>query len=83
MPILPALAREFQGLFPLNDHGQERFQWFVLTLKAILVPLTVSRTSNLLRAIETLFGVSICGWTRVWNNIKDGSPGGRHISRAR
>ena len=62
MPILPALAREFQGLFPLNDHGQERFQWFVLTLKAILVPLTVSRTSNLLRAIETLFGVSIAQW---------------------
>jgi hypothetical protein len=34
----------------------------LLTLKAILVPITVSRTSNLLRAIETLFGVSIAQW---------------------
>ena len=62
MSILPALAREFQFLFPLTENGQERFHWFLLTLKAILVPITVSRTSNLLRAIETLFGVSIEQW---------------------
>lgn len=62
MLILRTLARDFQFLFPLTDHGQERFHWFVLTLKAILVPITVSRTSNLLRAIETLFGVSIAQW---------------------
>jgi hypothetical protein len=62
MLILPALAREFQFLFPLTDKGRERFHWFLLTLKAILVPITVSRTSNLLRAIETLFGVSIAQW---------------------
>ena len=62
MPILPALARDFQCLFPLTENGQERFHWFVLTLQAILVPITVSRTSNLLRAIETLFGVSIAQW---------------------
>jgi len=62
MLILRNLARDFQFLFPLTDHGQERFHWFVLTLQAILVPITVSRTSNLLRAIETLFGVSIAQW---------------------
>ena len=62
MSILPTLARDFQFLFPLTDNGQERFHWFLLTLKAILVPITVSRTSNLLRAIETLFGVSIAQW---------------------
>lgn len=62
MPILPILARNFQSLFPLTDHGQERFGWFVLTLQAIVVPITVSRTSNLLRAIETLFGVGIAEW---------------------
>lgn len=62
MRILPILAREFQFLFPLTENGQERFHWFLLTLKAILVPITVSRTSNLLRAIETLFGVSIEQW---------------------
>ena len=62
MAILPALARDFQFLFPLTENGQERFHWFLLTLKAILVPITVSRTSNLLRAIETLFGVRIEQW---------------------
>ena len=62
MPILRTLAGDFQFLFPLSQHGQERFRWFVLTLQAILVPITVSRTSNLLRAIETLFGVSIAEW---------------------
>jgi len=62
MAILPALARDFQLLFPRTDHSRERFHWFLLTLKAILVPITLSRTSNLLRAIETLFGVSIEQW---------------------
>jgi hypothetical protein len=62
MSILRTLARDFQFLFPLTKHGQERFHWFVPTLQAILVPITVSRTSNLLRAIETLFGVSIAEW---------------------
>jgi hypothetical protein len=62
MAILRTLARDFQFLFPANKHGQERFHWFVLTLQAILVPITISRTSNLLRAIETLFGVDIAQW---------------------
>jgi hypothetical protein len=59
MPILPALATQFQSLFPTTDGGRERWRWFVLTLQAILVPITASRTSNLLRAIATLFGVEI------------------------
>ena len=62
MTILRTLAREFQCLFPPTENGQERLRWFVLTLQAILVPITMSRTSNLLRAIETLFGVSIAQW---------------------
>jgi hypothetical protein len=59
MPILPALATQFQSLFPATDHGTERWRWFMLTLQAILVPITASRTSNLLRAIAALFGVQI------------------------
>ncbi|NEV65366.1 IS701 family transposase [Thiorhodococcus minor] len=62
MSMLRAIGGELQCLFPMNPHGQERFEWFVLTLKAILVPITVSRTSNLRRAIATLFGVSIAEW---------------------
>lgn len=59
MPILPALATQLQCLFPATDKGQERWRWFMLTVQAILVPITASRTSNLLRAIATLFGVQI------------------------
>ena len=62
MSILRTLARDFQCLSPLTDNGQERFHWLVVTLKAILVPITVSRTSNLLRALETLFGMRIAEW---------------------
>ena len=59
MPILPALANELKCLFPSTDKGQQRWRWFMLTLQAILVPITASRTSNLLRAITTLFGVQL------------------------
>jgi len=79
MPILPAFAVQFQSLFPSSNHGQERARWFMLTLRAILLPITASRTSNLLRTLATLFGVVIGAakyytfmasvklpWTRVW-----------------
>ena len=79
MPILPVLAIQFQGLFPSSEYGQERARWFVLTLQAILLPITASRTSNLLRTIATIFGVVLgeakyytfmasvkLPWTRVW-----------------
>ena len=59
MSILRTLADDFQFLFPLTKHGRERCHWFVLTLQAILVPVTASRTSNLHRSIATLFGVVI------------------------
>jgi hypothetical protein len=87
MSILRTLANDFQTLFPATDKGHERFRWFVLTLQAILVPVTASRTSNLLRAIETLFGVSIAEWryytfmasvklpwTRVWESLWKAIP---------
>ncbi|MBP7966442.1 MAG: transposase [Burkholderiaceae bacterium] len=46
-------------MFPATDNGQERWRWFLLTLQAILVPITASRTSNRLRAMATLFGVDM------------------------
>ena len=82
MSILPALAVHFQALFPATAHGRRRSRWFILTLQAILVPITASRTSNLLRAIATLFGVVIAQsryytfmasvklpWMRVWEML--------------
>jgi hypothetical protein len=81
LPILPVLATQFQALFPATEHGQQRGRWFILTLQAILVPITASRTSNLLRTIATLFGVVIAQsryyimasvklpWARVWETL--------------
>jgi len=62
MSTLPALTGQLQCLFPATDKGRERFRWFVLTVQSILMPITVSRTSNLLRTIATLFGVHIPEW---------------------
>jgi len=62
MSIICSLGQAFQTLFPATENGRERCRWFMLTLQAIIVPITASRTSNLLRAIETLFGVSIAQW---------------------
>jgi hypothetical protein len=75
MSILRTLANDFQTLFPATDKGQERFRWFVLTLQAILVPITASRTSNLLRAIETLFGAALCS-KRTFRKISHLGPRG-------
>jgi len=54
MTMLRTLAEAFQGLFPPSRAGQERCRWLLLTLQSILASMTISRTSNLLRAIETL-----------------------------
>ena len=62
MSILPTLARDFKCLFPLTQHGEERCRWLMLTLQVILVPIRAPRTSDLLRAIATLFGVEISQW---------------------
>jgi DDE superfamily endonuclease len=59
MSILHALAAQWQLLFSPGRLGRERYRWFLLTLQAIVVPITLSRTSNLLRSITTLFGVDI------------------------
>ena len=56
MTILQRLGTQFQCLFPANEHGQERAQWFLLALQSILLPITASRTTKLLRTIATVFG---------------------------
>ena len=80
MTILQRLGSQFQHLFPANEYGQERAQWFVLALQAILLPITASRTSNLLRTIagavfgwhldQTRFYAFMASpkllWDRVW-----------------
>jgi len=59
MLILHSLLSELKEEFAKSRKGEERGPWFTYTLLAIILPFTSSRTSNLLRALETLFGHSI------------------------
>jgi hypothetical protein len=56
MHILHSLLDELKQEFTTSKKGAERSAWFATTLLAIIQPFSSSRTSNLLRALGTLFG---------------------------
>ncbi len=56
MHILHLLLAELKAEFAWSKKGEERGLWFIYTLLAIILPFTSSKTSNLLRALRTLFG---------------------------
>jgi len=79
MLILHSLLSELKEEFANSRKSDERGPWFIYTLLAIILPFTSSRTSNLLRALETVFGFSIkkkkyyrfmaspkIPWNRLW-----------------
>ena len=79
MFILRDLLQPLQACFPNNNSGKERGIWFVYTLLCVTIHFTSARTSNLLRAMETLFGFKIgtrrfyafmdspkLPWTQMW-----------------
>ena len=79
MFILRDLLRPLQTQFSDSRLGRERAHWFVFTLLAIIVPFTSSMTSNLLRSLQTLFGLDLnhrrfyafmaspkLPWERLW-----------------
>ena len=59
MFILRKLLTPLQETFSDTPQGQKRKVWFVYTLLAVIVPFTSSITSNLLRSLQTLFGMDI------------------------
>jgi len=59
MFILRDLLVPLQAEFSKTDQGQKRKVWFAYTLLAVVVPFTSSITSNLLRALQTLFGLKL------------------------
>ena len=59
MFILRDLLTPLQAEFSNTTQGQKRKVWFVYTLLAVVVPFTSSITSNLLRALQTLFGIEL------------------------
>ncbi len=60
MFILHDLLSPLQAEFSNTAQGQKRKVWFAYTLLAVVVPFTSSITSNLLRALQILFGLSLC-----------------------
>ena len=79
MFIINDLLKPLQAEFSDSKQGQKREVWFVYTLLAVVIPFTSSITSNLLRALQTLFGLDIQSqrfytfmasptlpWKRLW-----------------
>ena len=79
MFILRNILTPLQHEFGDSRIGLERGTWFIYTLLAIITHFTSSRTSNLIRCLQTLFGFSLCSdrfytfmaspkipWDRLW-----------------
>ena len=82
MFILRDLLQPLQTCFPDNNSGKERGIWFVYTLLCVTIHFTSARTSNLLRAMETLFGFKMgqrrfyafmdspkLPWAQLWDKL--------------
>ena len=56
MFILHDIFKKLKNEFILSRKDNERAEWFVYTLIAIIIPITTAKTSNLLRCLRKLFG---------------------------
>jgi len=56
MIILHDILEKLKSEFAQSRKGSERGIWFVYTIVAIIIPFTSSKTSNILRCLNTLFG---------------------------
>lgn len=68
MFILKNLFTPLQEQFSDTKQGPKRKIWFAYTLLAVVITFTSSITSNLLRALQTLYGTGghhafSCAWT--------------------
>ena len=79
MFILRDILIPLQDEFKHSRKGPERGTWFIYTLLAVITHFTSSRSSNLLRCLQTLFDLPICQrrfytfmaspklpWERLW-----------------
>ena len=88
MFILHQLLRKFKDVFAHSKKGEERGIWFVYTLLAVIIPFTSSKTSNLLRCLQTVFGFTHITkrrfytfmaspkipWERLWETLREATP---------
>ncbi len=59
MFILRNILTPLQSKYSATSLGRQRSQWFIYALLAFIVPFTSSISSNILRCINTLFGLSV------------------------
>jgi len=82
MFILRDILTPLQNGFSSTRLGRERSRWFVYTLLAFITPFTSSLSSNILRAMNTLFGIRVnrrrfysfmasnkLPWATVWPRV--------------
>ena len=82
MFILRNILIPLQHEFKVSRKGPERGTWFIYTLLAVITHFTSSRTSNLIRCLQTLFGFTLCPhrfytfmasskipWDRLWTTL--------------
>lgn len=82
MFILRDICRPLQNDFSSSRLGRQRSRWFVYTLLAFVVPFTTSISSNILRCMNTLFGIRVSRrrfytfmksnklpWSRLWPRL--------------
>lgn len=66
MLTLHEIFANLKSEFDNSPKGHERGSWFIYTIMAILVPFTSSKTSNILRCLKTLFGITGIGKKRFY-----------------
>ncbi len=66
MFILNEILARLKEEFTPSREGHERCSWFISTILTILVPFTSSKTSNILRCLNTLFGYAGIGKKRFY-----------------
>jgi len=59
MFILNDILKPLQNSFSSTNLGRERGLWFSYTILAFITPFTTSISSNILRCINTLFGLNL------------------------
>ena len=59
MFILKDTLTPLQKEFSSTSLGRQRSRWFVYSLLAFIIPFTSSISSNILRCMNTLFGISV------------------------
>ena len=66
MFILHSLLKDFKKDFAHSRKGDERSTWFIYSIIAVIIPFTSSKTSNVLRCLQTLFGFTVISRRRFY-----------------